>query len=147
MKKIAFVILSVVFSLGVYAQADNVLGVWYNQEKTGKIEITREGNKYVGKVIWLKVPLTEDGKPVLDVKNPDEKLRSRPKMGLQVMKNFVYNAKDNKWENGTIYDTVSGKTYSCVMWFEGNQINTLNVRGYVGITLIGRSQVWTRTSK
>ena len=147
MRRITMLFLSLFFVMGIFAQADNVLGVWYNQEKTGKIEIFKENGKYHGKIVWLKNATGEDGKPIRDIKNSDQRLRSRFKMGLQIMNHFDYNVREKKWENGTIYDTGNGSTYKCYMWFEGNQTNTLNVRGYIGISLIGRSQVWTRTSK
>jgi uncharacterized protein (DUF2147 family) len=47
----------------------------------------------------------------------------------------------NKWEGGKIYDPNNGKTYSCKMTLEGN---TLKVRGFVGISLLGRTTIWTR---
>jgi len=147
MKRITMLFLSLFIVAGLMAQADNVLGVWYNQEKTGKIEIYKLNGKYFGKIVWLKNPYGEDGEPICDIKNPDPKLRTRLKMGLQIMNHFDYNANQKKWENGTIYDTANGNTYKCYMWFEGNQTNTLNVRGYIGISLIGRSQIWTRTTK
>jgi uncharacterized protein (DUF2147 family) len=51
-------------------------------------------------------------------------------------------AGSGKWENGTIYDPKSGNTYACNMELEGT--NTLRLRGYIGISLIGRTEVWKR---
>jgi len=62
-------------------------------------------------------------------------------LGLQILKNFVYDAQDKEWEDGTIYDPKNGKTYSCIMTLSGNN---LNVRGYVGISMLGRTGVWTK---
>ena len=147
MKKIFTVVLSLCFSAGLFAQADNVLGVWYNQEKTAKIEITKEGEKFFGKIIWLKEPNNPDGKPKLDTKNPDAKLRTQQTLGLAILKNLGYNAKNKKWEGGTIYDPDSGNTYKSYLWFEGDQTNSLNVRGFVGVSVLGRNQIWVRTTK
>ena len=49
---------------------------------------------------------------------------------------------DKSWEDGTILDPKSGKTYSCYITFEDE--NTLKVRGYIGFSLLGRTQKWIR---
>ncbi|MBC7867421.1 MAG: DUF2147 domain-containing protein [Gloeobacteraceae cyanobacterium ES-bin-316] len=59
-----------------------------------------------------------------------------------MLKNFIFNGKD-KWVNGKIYDPSSGKTYSCTMKIEG--LNTLEIRGYIGISLFGKTELWTRS--
>lgn len=118
---------------------DIILGVWYNTEKDGKIEIFKEGDKYHGKLVWLKEP-EEDGQPKLDKNNSEESKRSRPLKGLKLLRDFEYQA--GAWENGTIYDPKNGKTYSCTMKLKNHDV--LEVRGYVGISLIGRSVEWTR---
>ena len=64
-----------------------------------------------------------------------------PLLNLQILKDFVYDAEDKEWEDGTIYDPKNGKTYSCYMTLDGTK---LNVRGYVGVSMIGRTSVWTR---
>jgi uncharacterized protein (DUF2147 family) len=129
--------------LSLYAQnnPDAVLGTWYNGSKESRIEIYKCGDKYCGKIVWLKEPNNEGGKPKADKNNPDTKLQSRPVMGMVLMKDFEYDAK-NVWEDGEIYDPKSGKTYSCKMTL--TDPNRLEVRGYVGISLIGRTDVWTR---
>jgi len=135
-------ILLTIFSTGVAARAqtDKIEGLWYNAEKTGKIEITKDAaGKFNGKVIWLKEPL-KNGKPKLDELNADEKLRSRPRLGLQVLNGFVKDSED-KYAGGTIYDPLNGKTYSCKITYKGK---TLDIRGYIGISLFGRTTTWTR---
>ncbi|RZK99674.1 MAG: DUF2147 domain-containing protein, partial [Hymenobacter sp.] len=57
------------------------------------------------------------------------------------MQGFSYDG-DDKWDNGKIYDPESGKTYSCYMKLES--ANTMEVKGYIGFSLIGKSQTWTR---
>ena len=93
-----------------------------------------------GKIVWLKEPL-RNGKPKLDDNNPEEKLRSRPIQGMVFMKDFNYD-ENNKWDDGTIYDPKSGKTYSCYMKVLSK--DKMEVKGYIGISLIGRTQTWTR---
>ncbi|MBC6990083.1 MULTISPECIES: DUF2147 domain-containing protein [Hymenobacter] len=124
------------------AQTLSPLGVWTNGEKKANFEIYQCGNKLCGKIVALTVPNDpKTGKPKTDSENPDPKLRSRPRLGLVFMKDFVYDS-DNKWDDGKIYDPESGKTYSCYMKMLG--ANSMEVKGYIGFSLIGRSQSWTR---
>ncbi len=128
------------FCLKAKAQTDPIEGLWYNDVKSGKIEITRHANgKFYGKVVWLKEP-NEFGKPKVDRLNEDPKLRSRPRLGLPVLNDFVKDD-DNKYTDGTIYDPLNGKTYSCKMTLKGKE---LDIRGYIGISLFGRTTTWTR---
>jgi uncharacterized protein (DUF2147 family) len=123
----------------VYAQSDDeaILGVWFNEEKDGKVKIYKEDGKFFGKIVWREdVP----GTSPLDVNNPDPELRKRKKVGLVILKDFEYD--NGKWEDGTIYDPKNGKTYSCVIKLEDD--GRLYVRGYVGISWIGRTTYWTR---
>jgi len=125
--------------------ADDILGVWLNEDKDAHVEIYKEGNKYFGKIVWLKNPIDDEtGKPKLDNKNEDESLQSRPVMGLLLLKDFVFDG-DDEWEDGEIYDPKSGKTYSCYMEFpdEDNK-NNLKIRGFIGISLLGRTTYWTK---
>lgn len=120
--------------------SENIIGVWLNQEGTAHVQISKNGSRFTGKIIWLKEPM-ENGKPRADKNNPEADKRSIPLLGLTILRDFVYDADDAEWTDGTIYDPKNGKTYSCTMTMEGNR---LNVRGYIGISLIGRTAVWTR---
>ena len=145
MKRIAFILMILLISIGkMFAQntaADKILGVWLNEEKDAKVEIYKTGDKYYGKIIWGKNIFDAEGKPSrTDLKNSDPKLRSRPLLNLVILSNFTYD--DGEWGGGKIYDPKSGKTYSCVMKFKGN---SLQIKGYIGITLFGRTTVWTRS--
>ncbi len=127
--------------------AKDILGIWLNEDKDAHIEIFMKGDKYFGKIVWIKDPIDEEtGKPKLDKHNPDPILKKRPSLGLELLTNFVFD--DDEWEDGDIYDPKSGKTYSCYMEFpdEGN-LNKLKIRGYVGISLLGRTTYWTRVIK
>ncbi|HEY0110845.1 MAG TPA: DUF2147 domain-containing protein, partial [Fibrella sp.] len=79
--------------------------------------------------------------PKLDSKNPEANLKSRPLLNLNIMTGFSYDG-SNVWDDGKIYNPEDGKTYSCKMTLKNP--NTLDVRGYVGISLIGKTQTWTR---
>jgi hypothetical protein len=123
--------------------ADDILGVWLTGTKNGKVEIYKKGNTYQGKIVWLSEPLNpKTAQPKTDINHPDEKLHTRPILGLINTWGFSYEG-DGSWENGHIYDPKNGKEYKCVITMKDK--NSLNVRGYIGITLMGRTDVWTRT--
>lgn len=129
----------------LFAQnADAIIGVWKNGEGTGMVQIYKKGEKYYGKLVWLKVPNDGEGKPRTDINNPEEKLQSRQLKGLENLRDFVYKG-ENKWQDGKVYDPKNGSDYSCEM----NLIdeNTLEVRGFIGISLFGRTDVWKRQIK
>ncbi|HEX8546106.1 MAG TPA: DUF2147 domain-containing protein [Cytophagaceae bacterium] len=118
---------------------DAILGKWYNAEKTSIIQIYKSGNSYNGKIVWLK-EVTRNGKPRTDENNSDEKLRARLLMGMEMLSGFSF--EDNQWENGKIYDPRKGETYSCTI--KMLDPNKLEVRGYVGISMFGKSTIWTK---
>lgn len=137
-----FFLLAVFFgvkTLGL-AQTDPIERLWYNDEKSAKIQVYKAvDGKYYGKIVWLKEP-NRDGKPKLDINNNDKKRRNDPVMGLLILKEFKKDG-DSHYEDGTIYDPKNGKTYSCKMTLDGDK---LNVRGYIGFSLIGRTTTWTK---
>ncbi len=125
--------------------ANDILGVWMNEDKDAHVEITRDGDIFNGKIVWLEEPIREEtGEPKLDKENEDESLRSRPVMGLLLLSDFVFDD-DDEWEDGQIYDPKNGKTYSCYMEFEDeDDKSTLKIRGFIGISLLGRTTYWTK---
>ncbi|BDD09617.1 hypothetical protein FUAX_20490 [Fulvitalea axinellae] len=143
-RPVFFAILALAFfhSSSFAAGTDPLIGVWYNQDKDAKIEIYKCGEKFCGKIVWLKNPKDDAGKEKLDTKNPDKDLRSKPIMGINLLKGFTAEG-DGEYEGGTIYNPKEGKTYSCELKLKkaGKQ---LKVRGYIGISLIGKTQYWDR---
>ncbi len=129
------------FSVFAQSEADAVLGVWLTGSGKGHVQIYKQGGNYFGKIVWLQEPNEADGKPKVDKKNPDVKKRSQQILGLVNLRDFTYD-EDNVWEDGKIYDPEAGKDYSCKMTLK--DANTLDVRGYIGISLIGRTDTWKR---
>ncbi len=125
------------FELFAQANPDAILGIWFNEEKDAKIKIYKENGEYFGKVVWRKA---EEGTSDYDVNNPDPELQKRKKVGLVILTDFKFD--DGQWEDGEIYDPKSGKTYSCVIKLQKD--GSLHVRGYVGISLLGRTTQWTK---
>jgi uncharacterized protein (DUF2147 family) len=118
---------------------DAIERLWLNEEQTAKIQVYKATDKkFYGKIVWLKVP-TVDGKPKVDKNNPDKSHRNDPINGLLILRGFT-KTNDNTYDDGEIYDPKNGKTYSCIITMKGTE---LDVRGYVGISLLGRTTKWT----
>lgn len=146
MKKLTILFFLAIYTLTGFAQeADKILGIWWNEEKTSKIEVKKEDGKYIGTIVYMIPEKYENGAPPLDDENPDEALRSRSIVGIQILNGFEYNDKDKEWKDGTIYDPKSGKTYDCYGWLENDEL--LKLKGFVaGIRWIGKSSEWYKTT-
>lgn len=130
--------------LNAQISKSGIEGIWLNQERTAKISIeTNNKNTRIarGYIFWLKHP-KRNGKIKVDINNPNQKLRNRELLGLNIMPKFVYNNEEKRWV-GEIYDPVSGLTYDCYIKKDKDK---LIVRGYIGFEWIGRSATWTRSS-
>ena len=148
MKALAFlatVLLPATITFG--AVPDDILGSWTTEGGDSRLEFFRCGEKICGKIVWLKEPKyisSKDG-PVgaikVDRKNPDPALRHRPILGLQILKGLAAKG-DKRWGNGTCYDPETGKSYKCKMQLEAS--GRLKLRGYIGVSLIGRNFTLTR---
>jgi uncharacterized protein (DUF2147 family) len=127
-------------SIAFSQHKDQIIGKWLNATGEAHIQIYPNGGKYFGKIAWMKTPNDPDGKPRLDKNNPENGLMKNPILGLVILKDFVYN--DHLWQGGSIYDPKTGKTYSCKISLQGS--DKMNVRGFVGFSMLGRTESWTR---
>lgn len=137
------------FTLGHAVSAqDRILGTWLTQSGQAKISIYPCAASYCGRIVWLKEPNFQKDdeagyadKPKTDRHNPDVTRRSDPVMGKEILRGLVRDS-DDQWSGGEIYDTKSGKTYQCkaTLTPEG----TLRLRGFIGISLLGRTEEWLR---
>ena len=144
MKKIIIAVLVLFASINtVFSQnADAVKGTWLSEHKDAKIEIYKSADKYAGKIVWTRDMYEADGKTLKkDSKNTNESLRNRTIVNLVILTGFTYD--DGQWTDGEIYDPKNGKTYKSKMKIKGS---TLEVRGYVGSPMFGKTTVWTRVS-
>jgi uncharacterized protein (DUF2147 family) len=125
-------------------KTDDIVGIWLNQEATAKVQIFKVSSSYYGKIVWLKEPNDSiTGKPRTDIENPDPKLQSVPLLGLVNLKGFVFDGEE-EWKDGSIYDPKNGKTYKCYIRFESADV--LKIRGYIGVSMLGRTTLWKRSS-
>ncbi len=149
MKIISLTLLILTIAAPIYAASrDDILGLWDNQEKDAKIEVFKCADKYCGKIVSLKNPnylpgSTEGtpGTPRVDRNNPNPSLKTQPIIGLQIMNNFIFKG-GNEWKGGTVYDPKKGKTYQGKITLVSP--HQLDLRGFIGVSLIGRTSTWTR---
>ena len=121
------------------ADRATVEGRWLTQEQDGWIRIALVGESLEGRIAGA--PPGSPSEREFDDRNPDPALRTRKLDGLVIMSGFEYDG-DGRWKNGTVYDPNSGKTYRCTITLLDP--NTVKIRGYVGVSLFGRSETWTR---
>ncbi|WP_338759348.1 DUF2147 domain-containing protein [Bernardetia sp. ABR2-2B] len=132
---------------------DILLGDWRPSNGRSVIRIskgeTKKGqdpDKYYGRIVWLKEKNNDDGTPRVDVNNPDESKRSQKILGLTNMRGleFVGDENDLVWENGNIYDPNNGSDYSFEMTMDKKNTNIVDGRGYIGVSMFGRTDTWKR---
>jgi uncharacterized protein (DUF2147 family) len=131
-------------SLPLRAAEPTAVGLWEQvDEKSGKPEswfrIAEKNGVYEGTIVKMFLKPGEDPNWVCGKCEGDE--RGRPVLGLALIKGMQRNG--NSYENGTIMDPRDGAVYHAVMkLIEDGQ--KLEVRGYLGIVLFGRTQTWNR---
>jgi len=139
-KLVVLVLLNIMFSVQANAQnfkSNDIVGVWLSEDKNGELGIYKKDGKFFGKLIKV-----HDNKGIEnDIHNPDKSKRKRKVVGLIILTNFVYEG-NGEWEDGKIYDPNSGNTYSCIIEMQNK--NTIEVTGYIGFSLFGRTEKWTR---
>jgi uncharacterized protein (DUF2147 family) len=136
-----FAALLALFFLAANATPDPICGLWWNEERDAKLEIYKKGDTFEAKIAWLKEP-NADGKPKVDKNNPDPKLRSRPVLGLVILRGLRKTNAPDFYNNGRIYDPKNGRTYNCRVTLTEKR---LALRGFVlGLPFFGRTAVWSR---
>ena len=151
MKRVSLItgiaLISIVILMGSYKGStqstnlsDAIIGRWFTKDYKGIVQIYKNTNgKYYGKITWLSEPTESNGQPKKDDQNPDRNLRNTPVVGLIILKDFSFKG-EHIWDKGTIYDPENGKTYTCKMKLVKD--NQLEIRGFIGISAIGRTEVW-----
>lgn len=140
-----FVVIVLVVAAGNLAGAsssEGLTGLWLTQDRDGHVRIEPCDDGLCGSIVWMEDPLDETGTQRRDVKNPDRSLRDRPVQGMTILR--IGDEPDAKGvlRGGQIYDPKTGRTYRCTLRSAGSGV--LKVRGYLGISLIGRTTRWTR---
>jgi uncharacterized protein (DUF2147 family) len=114
---------------------DSLLGRWCTEECEAVFDFYAVGGEYRGRLYPKKYP------GLIDSLNPVDSLRNRKLAGQTTIYALVYNAARQRWENGRVYNPENGKIYRCTCKLRGAD---LVFRGFLGVSLLGQSQVWTR---
>jgi uncharacterized protein (DUF2147 family) len=140
-KLLSIVFLSItMLAASPLVKQDDILGVWTTGNAKSQVQIYKVSDRFFGKIVKLKDPLNEQGKPKVDFRNPDKTKQAEPLIGLNVLRGLKFDS--DEWNDGRIYNPEDGKDYKCLMRLK--DAKTLEVRGYIGFSLIGKSQTWTR---
>jgi uncharacterized protein (DUF2147 family) len=121
--------------------AGALVGEWWTEAREGRVrfERARDGT-YRARTSWRARGPDSNDAPILDRNNPNPKLRARKVLGIVLIWNLTFD--DGEYEGGYVYNPRDGDTYR----FEAELLDpdTLKIRGYLGISLLGQSQIWKR---
>jgi uncharacterized protein (DUF2147 family) len=123
------------------ARAASPIGLWRGADAT--FEIFESEGTLSARIVSLSEPMTAEGKEKTDIYNPDPTKHEDPIIGLIFISGFMKKS-DDHWENGTVYDPKSGRSYSCSMDLQDP--DKIKLRGFIGTSLFGRDYIWTRVN-
>ena len=110
-------------------ESEKIVGIWFTENNSSKIQIYKTDNQYFGKIIWLAP------------KSEKEDLKAKLSIGYQIFRKFTYESK-NLWSGGQVSDPRSGMTVSGKMTLKDDK--TLSVRGYLGSPMFGKTVILKR---
>ena len=123
------------------ADETSLIGLWETPEAKSNVEVYACGAELCGRIVSLKEPLDDEDNEKRDLNNENDALRSRTIVGIEILTGFVADG-PGKWSGGRIYNPEDGKTYKCKLTLRDD--GTLKVRGYVGLPILGKTQIWRR---
>lgn len=138
MKKLLLTFVLSLFGVTSFAQIEGKWKTIDDETKQAKsiVEIYKKGDQYYGKISQL---LIKPASSTCTECKDDRK--GKPILGLEIIRGLK--KEGDEFTGGTITDPKSGKTYKCTITKSGDK---LNVRGYVGVSMFGRSQTWQKVN-
>jgi len=118
--------------LGTWATYDDVTG-----EKKSHVEIYERNGKIYGKIIQLFLGPEDPEDPKCKECDEDDPRYNQRIMGMEIIQGLEKDG--DEYADGTVLDPENGSVYKCKLWIEGEN---LVLRGYIGFSLLGRSQTW-----
>jgi uncharacterized protein (DUF2147 family) len=140
----AYMLAALAMPLAAMAErpSDPAHGLWLTENEKAIVEVAPCGaGETCGRLVWVEDPVDETGAPRRDAANTDRARRARPICGLELV-GGLHRAGEGAWEQGWLYNPRDGGTYSAEL--RALSSDQLEVRGYLGVSLLGQSQVWTR---
>ena len=137
--RLIIILNSLLFPFSGFAQsnADEILGYYMSPEKNSIFKLYKEGDKYFGKMVWMKRPER------LDTLNPDKSKRNQKILGSVIGWDFVHVGK-NSWSKGYIYDANKGKIYKSHITRDKH--GNLLLRGFIGVSAIGKTEYFVKVN-
>ena len=141
-------VLTAVIALGAGAgvaasDPSAIAGRWLSSKEKVVIELYPCGERLCGDIAWLAKPYRKDGEFKRDARNPDPSLRSRGWCGIQVISGLK-NKETDRWKDGKFYYPKQGRSYDLDIAMKSE--TEIEIRAYLGIPLIGTSEIWTRAA-
>ena len=139
-----FLVITLIVSAAAQYNSDGITGRWMSMENNLEVEIYKTGNEFKARVVWFD-DSDDKSRPMngrCDRKNPNEALRNRKLIGLEVMHGLMYKADDNEWQNGRIYDASSGKDWNAKAWLTNDGL--LKVRGFWHFEFLGQNMCFKK---
>ena len=122
------------------ARAADLEGYWLTEKKGVIVKLYECDGALCGQTVWMKKMSHKDGSPRLDAKNPDPALRGRHWCGVTAITGLKPKG-EGEWSGGEVYDPKTGETFDFDLRAQGAKVK---VRGYLGLPLLGKSEIWTR---
>jgi len=141
MKKTFLALVALLLTITTYAQtkANQLNGIWTNEQKTIRIEFFKAPTGYAAKIVWLAEPNDEHGKPKLDSENPNVALRKNTLIGTTIIYNLKFDGK-NSYKSGKIYAPRRGMIADCsIKVVSSTQMEITGKKG-----LFNDTKIWTR---
>ena len=135
-------LIALLTAVSARAEVSTPVGVWVDAKQRIQVEIAPCDDRLCGEIVWFRWPKDAEGLPLVDLKNPDPALRSRPLLGLRVLDGLRRSSKST-WGDGRIYNPDNGIDYHAEMSIGDD--GTLRVRAYRLLPIFGKTFVWTRS--
>ena len=126
------------------ARGDLLLGEWWTEKNEGRVRFTKDADGTLRGTTTCCAPKkkADPDNPATDIHNPDPKLRGRSTVGIVIIWKLAYEG--GEYSGGYVYNPRDGKTYRIAA--EIIDDNTVKIRGYLLIPLLGQSQIWKRAN-
>jgi uncharacterized protein (DUF2147 family) len=128
------------------ADDPQVQGVWMIEDEVALAVADCGGGSLCGRVVWLRTPRDDAGRPKRDAMNPDAALRERPLCGVTVLDGLLpVPDEPGRWSAGSFYDPRDGRSYGLAATRVSADV--LVARVYIGMPFLGVNQTLLRIER
>ncbi len=122
--------------------ADAIEGVWKSPDGKLMVKIDKMGTSYQGRIVWLSNPTAANGQPILDVNNPDVRMRKMPLKGKKIIEELTFDPSNNTWTGGSIYNPDTGKSLNCQAKLQNG--GQLEIVAFNATPNAGQHEIWVK---